>query len=93
VLFVGLFSKAITQSGTALCPWALVDDPEKTLLNFVTNLGCDGDLTTESIVTCLKDKPAAELARESVNSNKVFAKVFIRVEAKVPGGGTMNIVI
>jgi hypothetical protein len=57
-----------------------VDEPEKTLLNFVTNLGY------------LKHKPAAQLARESVNSNKVFAKVF-RVEAKVPGGETMSIVI
>lgn len=54
----GLFSRAISGSGSALCPWALDVDPKISATLLIRHLGCDvaeGD--KEKIKECLLTKP------------------------------------
>ncbi|XP_038046539.1 cholinesterase 1-like [Patiria miniata] len=60
---VGLFDRAIMQSGTAFSPWAFSEDKErlrKQALDIGQKLGC-GVSESTALVNCLRDKNATEL--------------------------------
>lgn len=56
---VGLFSKAIAQSGTPLNSWALYPNPKKQSQRFAAKFGCPVENSKEMIV-CLKKIDAIE---------------------------------
>ncbi|XP_059482440.1 carboxylic ester hydrolase-like [Neocloeon triangulifer] len=58
-----LFKAGISMSGTATCPWALVDNARERALTYATSLGCDVSEGSEKIVECLKGLPADDLMR------------------------------
>ena len=57
---VGLFQKAISQSGVALNPWTLMTTPEKQAKRFAAMVNCPID-NIPKMVDCLKAKPAEAL--------------------------------
>lgn len=58
----GLFSKAISQSGTALSPWAINRDPKEQFKDLAHGLGCS-KRSTKAMISCLKKVPAIRFAR------------------------------
>ncbi|KAF5304021.1 hypothetical protein FQA39_LY01806 [Lamprigera yunnana] len=61
----GLFHRGISQSGTALAPWALVNNPLKNAVKLAHAVGCPTTSTRE-VKRCLKSKPANTLY-ENIN--------------------------
>ena len=59
----GLFSSAISQSGTALCPWAFVPSPAKVANNLGQKLNCPTK-TTKELVDCMKSKPVKDIVEQ-----------------------------
>ena len=59
----GLFYGAISISGTATCPWALVDNAKERATTYANSLGCDTSNGTTETVKCLKKKPAEDLMK------------------------------
>ncbi|XP_065346396.1 venom carboxylesterase-6-like [Cloeon dipterum] len=58
-----LFYGAISISGTATCPWALVDNAKERATTYANSLGCDTSNGTTETVKCLKKKPAEDLMK------------------------------
>jgi bile salt-stimulated lipase len=56
----GLFHRGISQSGTALCPWVLMENPLDKTKRIASKLGCPSGETGE-MVDCLRQKPAEEI--------------------------------
>jgi bile salt-stimulated lipase len=56
----GLFHRGISQSGTALCPWVLMENPLDKTKRIASKLGCPSGETSE-MVDCLRQKPAEEI--------------------------------
>ncbi|KAF5304020.1 hypothetical protein FQA39_LY01805 [Lamprigera yunnana] len=56
----GLFHAGISQSGTALAPWALVSNPLKNAIKLANAVGCP-TTSTKELKMCLKSKPATSL--------------------------------
>ncbi|XP_022623734.1 bile salt-activated lipase-like [Seriola dumerili] len=54
----GLFKRAISQSGVALCPWALNRNPRKVVEEVAVNVGCPTD---DRMVACLKSTDTGTL--------------------------------
>ncbi|XP_037609456.1 bile salt-activated lipase-like [Sebastes umbrosus] len=54
----GLFKRAISQSGVAFCPWALIKNPHKIAEKVAENVGCPTD---DRMVACLKSTDARNL--------------------------------
>ncbi|XP_049909042.1 bile salt-activated lipase-like isoform X1 [Epinephelus moara] len=54
----GLFKRAISQSGVALCPWGLNRNPRKVAEEVAVNVGCPTD---DRMVACLKSTDAKNL--------------------------------
>ncbi|XP_041667300.1 bile salt-activated lipase-like [Cheilinus undulatus] len=54
----GLVRRAISQSGVALCPWAMSKNPRKVALEVAEKVGCPTD---ERMVACLKSIDAETL--------------------------------
>ena len=61
LITLGLFHRAIAQSGTSLCPWALPDAVGKYSLLLASSLGCQSQSVSERL-TCIKSKDAEQLA-------------------------------
>lgn len=59
----GLFSGAISLSGTALAPWAQVYDPSEQARDFGDGVGCPSSEGTEAMINCIKSKDANEVTR------------------------------
>jgi len=51
------------MSGTATCPWALVDNARERGLQLAKSVGCNVEKGTEHIVQCLKKTPAEKLVK------------------------------
>jgi len=51
------------MSGTATCPWALVDNARERGLQLAKSVGCSVEKGTEHIVECLKQRPAEKLVK------------------------------
>ncbi|CAG7720240.1 unnamed protein product [Allacma fusca] len=58
-----LFSGAISQSGTALCPWAFIRNPGKVVNNLAGKLNCPTK-TTKEIVDCLTTKSGKDIIEQ-----------------------------
>ncbi|XP_051269111.1 bile salt-activated lipase-like [Dicentrarchus labrax] len=54
----GLIKRAITQSGVALCPWALYKNPQQVAEEVAVKVGCPTD---DRMVACLKSTDAVTL--------------------------------
>jgi len=65
----GLFSTAISQSGSALNPWAQQTKPKDLAIRLGDSLGCSHE-TTQKLVECLRSKTPAEI----VNAQLKFSK-------------------
>ncbi|KAF5304023.1 hypothetical protein FQA39_LY01808 [Lamprigera yunnana] len=61
----GLFHRGISQSGTALAPWGIVNNPLENAVKLAHAVGCPTTSTSE-LKTCLKSKPATTLY-ENIN--------------------------
>ena len=58
---LGLFHRAISQSGTATCGWTYNGHPEETANRLADKLGCKG--SKKEIVECLVKIDAVELMK------------------------------
>lgn len=67
MLFTGLFQKAFSQSGTALCPWALTENVPAKSAAIGAYLGCPTYPSAE-LVECLSTRPAKQV----VEAVKIF---------------------
>ncbi|KAF2896323.1 hypothetical protein ILUMI_09830, partial [Ignelater luminosus] len=56
----GLFHRGISQSGTALNPWVLVENSRKKSIQLATHLGCPTTVM-EDMINCLREKPAYDV--------------------------------
>ncbi|XP_044261768.1 venom carboxylesterase-6-like isoform X2 [Tribolium madens] len=55
----GLFHRGMSQSGTMLNPWVLMEQPLEKTQKMATHLGCPTD--TKSMVECLKRRPGRQI--------------------------------
>ena len=62
---IGLFQRAIAQSGTALSSWAVSFQPAKYARMLATKVGCNVSDTVE-LVECLQKKPYKELVDQDI---------------------------
>jgi carboxylesterase type B len=60
ICIAGLFHRAISQSGTALAHWALMETPREQALRFAGQLNCPIKVP-EEMVNCLKAVNPLEL--------------------------------
>jgi len=58
----GLFHKALSQSGTALKPWALSSDPSRQAYNFGKKFNCPSN-SSQELVSCLRGIDAKKLVQ------------------------------
>lgn len=58
----GLFHKAIIQSGSSLCSWAIQSDPLSYVFKLALSLGCD-DKNINNVLTFLRSAPLYELLK------------------------------
>lgn len=67
MFFIGLFNKAISLGGSALCPWTQVENARGKTMTLAAYLGCP---THDSAVTvkCLQKRPAKTI----VTATKIF---------------------
>ncbi|XP_063592164.1 venom carboxylesterase-6-like [Penaeus indicus] len=70
-----LFKRAIMQSGTSLCPWALREDHREVLTKLIPLFNCSGvhrisgSLDSAATVACLKKVPAEKLTSVQLACN------------------------
>uniref|UniRef100_T1KY80 Carboxylesterase type B domain-containing protein n=1 Tax=Tetranychus urticae TaxID=32264 RepID=T1KY80_TETUR len=65
----GLFHRAIMQSGSALCPWALASNAIKYGREYAQAIGCyQEDFKSSQVVDCLRHKTIAELLSVQIPS-------------------------
>jgi hypothetical protein len=57
---VGLFRQGISHSGTALCPWAFVRNPNKVAVRLGRFLNCN-ETSSYELLQCLKNKGAKDV--------------------------------
>lgn len=60
----GLFHRGISQSGTALMPWAIQGGAAQKARDLAGFLNCD-DSNTKTFIKCLKNIPADELVKQT----------------------------
>ncbi|XP_050727493.1 cholinesterase 2-like [Eriocheir sinensis] len=57
----GLFSRAILQSGAALCPWSVNTNPRKAALRVASIVGCPADQGSHALLECLQGLDAVTI--------------------------------
>lgn len=72
----GLFSRAIMQSGSALCDWALEGDPYGYAREVALRLDCPTD-STSAIVDCVRHKSIIDILNVQ-KDNKIFGDFPLR---------------
>lgn len=60
LIFPGLFHKGISQSGTVLNPWVLMEHPMEKTKKLCATIGCPTS-DSEHMVECLRHKPARQI--------------------------------
>ncbi|XP_053666854.1 esterase-5B-like [Anopheles marshallii] len=60
----GLFQNGIAHSGTALNPWVMAEDSASKAQLIAKGVGCSVDQTSQSILSCLRDRPAEDIVRQ-----------------------------
>ncbi|KAK9512212.1 hypothetical protein O3M35_000681 [Rhynocoris fuscipes] len=58
----GLFNKAISLGGSALCPWTQVEDARAKTMKLANYLGCPTH-DSNIAIDCLRDRPAIRIVR------------------------------
>lgn len=88
ILLSGLFHKGFSQSGTALDPWAIQQNPLAKARKLAKSVGCDQESTVE-FVECMCQRPAHQLLQNinQVQSWSIFpiAPFAPVVEPMLPG--------
>ncbi|RZC40529.1 COesterase and/or Abhydrolase 3 domain containing protein [Asbolus verrucosus] len=56
----GLFHKGISQSGSTLCPWVLVEKPLEKTMKLAAGLGCPTK-DVNKMIECLKKRPGRQI--------------------------------
>ncbi|XP_068897838.1 venom carboxylesterase-6-like isoform X2 [Tenebrio molitor] len=56
----GLFHRGISQSGTSLCAWSLMEKPLEKTQKIAFKLGCFSNIT-EHMINCLRQRPARQI--------------------------------
>jgi carboxylesterase type B len=83
---LGLFSRGISSSGSALCRWALSDQARDKSVQLAASLGCPTDKGARHIIRCLKQRPAErileqveqfQVSTQTHNSNKYGRYILI----------------
>lgn len=64
-LFIGLFQRGISQSGTALCPWTQMENGRGKATKLAQELGCNIQ-TSREMVDCLRHRPAKLIIQKVV---------------------------
>uniref|UniRef100_A0A1B6DY64 Carboxylic ester hydrolase n=1 Tax=Clastoptera arizonana TaxID=38151 RepID=A0A1B6DY64_9HEMI len=59
----GLFKRGLSLSGTALCPWTLMDKGQEKAFQLGSNLGCSTQNST-SLLRCLRKRPAVQIVAQ-----------------------------
>lgn len=67
----GLFHRGISQSGTALNHWVLMEAPLEKTRKLADHVGCATTNTVGEMVECLKTRPARQIV-QSVKEFQVF---------------------
>lgn len=84
----GLFVKGLSQSGTALVPWALKKDSLQRAKKLAVLVGCP-DGSSEELKSCLKERPAYSLIEQVKHfygfKNLPFSPFAPVVEKESPG--------
>lgn len=82
-----LISKAVVQSGSALCPWSFNKNPIASAQQLAKDLGCDAE-NVDDILEFLTTTPAKEIvdaqSKLSSETEKPFKHVIV-VEKEFPG--------
>jgi carboxylesterase type B len=73
---LGLFSRAISQSGVAFVSWGLRDKPVEQAKYFAKLVNCPNDTDVQEIAKCLKEMDVVKLGRAhmdaAVNNTKMI---------------------
>ena len=64
----GLFQRAVLLSGSALSPWALIQEPAKYALDLARQLNCSSADIQTFLLKCLRDKPVSALTGTRVEA-------------------------
>jgi len=75
ILYIGLFQKVFSQSGTALCPWTIAENVPDKSAAIGAYLGCPTHPSKE-LVECLITRPAVHI----VEAVKIFFVSTISVD-------------
>nr|AQS60687.1 carboxylesterase [Sogatella furcifera] len=51
------FKQGISLSGTALCPWALMESPKEKTTILSNAVGCPTNTTSQTTIECLRERP------------------------------------
>lgn len=70
-----LFHRAILMSGSALGPWALVQNPVRYAHQVAKHANCSPDLPNPHLLKCLRDRPLQVLLSTPVETPE-FTPVF-----------------
>lgn len=62
----GLFHRAIAESGSSICPWAMIDDPLFYAQALAEKMGCPTNDTTE-LVECLREQDPEEVYKKGLD--------------------------
>lgn len=81
----GLFNRAILQSGSGLCDWAIEEDPRGYARDIAQRLGCPTDSTT-ALIECVRNTPTLEVLKVQ-RETKVFGKFPLRAVPVVEKAG------
>ncbi|KAK9869512.1 hypothetical protein WA026_003265 [Henosepilachna vigintioctopunctata] len=63
-----LFHRAILMSGSALSPWALIQEPSRYAAQVALHANCSPELPHASLLKCLRDKPLEMLLTTPVSA-------------------------
>lgn len=66
VCVIGLFNRAIAESGSAFCHWALAENAVEKTKELAESLGCPTYYTKDT-VKCLRSRPATAIAESLKN--------------------------
>lgn len=88
--YLGLFHKAIMQSGCILNPWALSENHMEIACTLAKQLGCEKknpkdiikyliNIPAKDILKCTKFKVSICIFRVDINKNSIKYKLFIKI--------------
>lgn len=64
---IGLFNRAIAESGTALCPWAVQENPLAYAILLGEALNCTDTEDTYALINCLRQQDGNEITLKELD--------------------------